>query len=287
MFEEPMDRWEQRFRETARAFSYPPTPDLARNLTRQQMAPRLRGRGYRSAPRRGAPRLAWAAAALLFLFALLLAVPSVRAQIIEFLQVGIIRIFLVEPTPTQTTVPTSGTGSVMVPGRTPLPTFTSPTTQTPRSSLLDLQGETSLEEASRQVPYPIQLPEYPEDLGEPDLVFLQDLEGQVLVLVWLDREQPDEVRMSLHTYGRGSMTGEKLQPRIVQETQVHDEPAVWAEGPYMLKLSNGVYQDVRLIKGHVLIWEQEEITYRLETDLPLEEAVRVAESLQPLSPSGP
>jgi hypothetical protein len=55
----------------------------------------------------------------------------------------------------------------------------------------------------------------------------------------------------------------------------------------MLKLSNGVYQDVRLIKGHVLIWEQEEITYRLETDLPLEEAVRVAESLQPLSPSGP
>jgi hypothetical protein len=35
-----------------------------------------------------------------------------------------------------------------------------------------------------------------------------------------------------------------------------------------------------LIEGHVLIWTEGEITYRLETDMPLEEAVRVAESLR-------
>jgi hypothetical protein len=35
----------------------------------------------------------------------------------------------------------------------------------------------------------------------------------------------------------------------------------------------------------VLIWEENQITYRLETDLPLEEAVRIAESLEaPLTP---
>jgi hypothetical protein len=31
-----------------------------------------------------------------------------------------------------------------------------------------------------------------------------------------------------------------------------------------------------------LIWTQGEITYRLETDLTLEEATKIAESLQPI-----
>lgn len=35
-----------------------------------------------------------------------------------------------------------------------------------------------------------------------------------------------------------------------------------------------------LIEGNVLVWEQDGITYRLESALPLEEAVRVAESLR-------
>jgi hypothetical protein len=39
----------------------------------------------------------------------------------------------------------------------------------------------------------------------------------------------------------------------------------------------------RLIEGHVLIWENGNITYRLETALDLKEAVKVAESLKPLS----
>jgi hypothetical protein len=36
----------------------------------------------------------------------------------------------------------------------------------------------------------------------------------------------------------------------------------------------------RLIDGHVLIWEEDGITYRLETGVTLEEAVKIAESLQ-------
>jgi hypothetical protein len=35
-----------------------------------------------------------------------------------------------------------------------------------------------------------------------------------------------------------------------------------------------------LIEGHVLIWKEGDITYRLETDLPVEEAVKIAESLK-------
>jgi hypothetical protein len=36
----------------------------------------------------------------------------------------------------------------------------------------------------------------------------------------------------------------------------------------------------RLIDGRVLIWEQGSITYRLETDLEMDEAVKIAESLK-------
>ncbi len=35
-----------------------------------------------------------------------------------------------------------------------------------------------------------------------------------------------------------------------------------------------------LVEGHVLVWVEDEITYRLETDLNLEEAIRIAELLR-------
>ncbi len=56
--------------------------------------------------------------------------------------------------------------------------------------------------------------------------------------------------------------------------------AVWAIGPYPLVLRNKDIQLTRLVDGHVLIWAEGDITYRLETNLSLEEAIRVAESLQ-------
>ena len=45
-------------------------------------------------------------------------------------------------------------------------------------------------------------------------------------------------------------------------------------------MRNGDIQFTRMIDGHVLIWEENKITYRLETDLELDEAIRIAESLQ-------
>jgi hypothetical protein len=150
------------------------------------------------------------------------------------------------------------------------------------ASLLDFAGETSLEEAARDSKIPIELPAYPPDLGLPDRVFLQDLDGEVLVLVWLDPVDPGKVRLSLLQYsGADNMMLSKIQPVIVLETTVAGNPAAWTEGPYLLKYRNGNIDTTRLIEGHVLIWEQAGVTYRLETDLPLDEAVRVAESIRP------
>ncbi len=35
-----------------------------------------------------------------------------------------------------------------------------------------------------------------------------------------------------------------------------------------------------MIDGHVLIWKKSSLTYRLETDLSLKEAIKIAESLE-------
>ena len=35
-----------------------------------------------------------------------------------------------------------------------------------------------------------------------------------------------------------------------------------------------------LVEGHALVWEEGDITYRLETSLSLDEAVKIAESLR-------
>jgi hypothetical protein len=147
--------------------------------------------------------------------------------------------------------------------------------------LEELAGETTLAEAQAATGYPILLPGYPADLGEPDRVFIQDADGPMIILVWIDPEQPTRVRMSLHLIPEGSWAITKMGPDVVQETQVDGRYAVWAQGPYPIHLDNGDLQFRRMITGHVLIWEEGEITYRLETDASLEEAVRIAESLEP------
>ena len=107
----------------------------------------------------------------------------------------------------------------------------------------------------------------------------------MLILVWLDPKQPDRIKMSLHMIEQGSWSIEKLQPTVIEETTVNGRRAVWTVGEYPLIMQNNDIQFVRLITGNVLIWEENKITYRLETDLDLDEAVRIAESLH--APSGP
>lgn len=102
------------------------------------------------------------------------------------------------------------------------------------------------------------------------------------ILAWVDVEEPERVILSLHFIPQGSWMIEKVQPTVIQETEVNGRRAVWTTGPYPLLLRNGGVEMVRLVEGHVLIWEEGGITYRLETDQPLEEALKIAESLDPI-----
>jgi hypothetical protein len=221
-------------------------------------------------------RLAWSLTIVLILLSSLMFIPTVRAAVIEFFQVGIVRIFPqpIEPT-TESTQPAITTSESIV-----------PVTDTPGESLIPLlekiSGRTSLANAQKTISYPILLPTYPPELGEPDRIYVQDANGDMTILVWMDPQQPTQVAMSLHFIPNGSWAIAKMGPEIIQETRVNGGDAVWAVGPYPLRVYGPEEIDfTRLVDGNVLIWADENLTYRLETDLPLEEAIKIAESLEP------
>lgn len=258
--------FDTQLRSIAHRMEYPRTPDIAGSVSA-----RLRSA---TRPRFISRRLAWSLTLVLILISSLLLIPPARAAILELIQVGVVRILRAEPTPivTPQTEPS---------GMTPVTATPAVTPQTLIPLLERMAGEMTFEEAQVQVNYPILLPSYPEDLGLPDRIFVQDADGPMAILIWLDPQNAGEIQMSLHFLPPNSWAIKKVEPTMIEETRVNGNYAVWAVGPYPLRYKDGDLDFTRMIDGHVLIWQDGEITYRLETDLPLEEAVRIAESLDP------
>lgn len=242
--------WAQRVQAAAGTFAYPPTPDLA-GAVRRQLTPDAR----RSRTR--APRPGWIAAiVVLALAAGLLAVPQVRGAVLEVLRIGAVRIFRTEPAPLRPEA-----------------------TVVPLSSLLDLAGETTLEAAQARVDFPLRVPAYPPGLAAPDAVFVQHEPGTVVIMVWRAEGEPGTVGLSLFQMAADAYFA-KLEPQVVEETEVAGRAAIWTEGPYVSLTRNGDFEYRRLVEGHALIWTNGPVTYRLETRLGLDEARRIAESLR-------
>jgi len=219
----------------------------------------------------------WIVVGLAILLIALIAVPPVRAQLIQWIRIGAVEIFRLEPTPTPS--PVAPSVPAVSPSLTPAPT------PTILHSPLDLAGQTTLEAAREKVvSFPIRLPGYPEDLGEPDQIYLQNPGGPVVIMVWFEEGSSGDIRMVLYEIGPTAQGFEKFDPRVIEETTVNGQPAVWVVGPYMLKARNGDMRVARLIEGATLIWVEDEITYRLETNLTLDEARQIADSLQPAVP---
>jgi hypothetical protein len=146
-----------------------------------------------------------------------------------------------------------------------------------------------LSEAQALLPFPIRQPTYPADLGQPDKVFVQEMnDGEpVVILVWLEPDNLEEVRLSLYQIGNDEFAF-KQTTRLVQETTVNGEWAIWVEGPHLLQLVDSGRQPWLFVEGNVLIWAEENQTYRLESGLSMEEAVRIAESMERIRlPEGP
>ena len=193
------------------------------------------------------------------------AMPPVRAAVRDFWQIGAVRIWLVEPTPAPTSEPPVSTPDAAMPHR------------------LNLAGVTTLQDAAAQVDFALSLPTYPEGVGLPDAVFMQEFGAPLVVMVWMSHEEPGKALYSLQTLGSDAIVT-KVDPPVVQTTTVNGREAAWTEGPYMLSYGAEGTAEWRmdyLVSGRVLIWEAEGLTYRLESNLSMDEAVRMAESLEP------
>ena len=250
------DAFEEQLFQAARAFPYPDTPNIALAVTVRRRKAALRSTRIKRS----------ALAAILLIVGLTLAVPPARATVFEALRIGAVRILFGEVTPMATaTVPPSATQAA---------------SPTPLSSILDLALEMPLAEAQGQVSFPIRLPSYPEGLGPPERAFLADLGVPMVILVWSAPQDPESAQMSLHIIQESEgVLFNKQEPAVIRQTAVHGQRAYWTEGPYILELG-GQGQFRQLIEGKVLIWMEGELTYRLESALSLEEAVKVAESLE-------
>ncbi len=268
MSDQPFDNaFEQWVARTARQMPYPPTPDVAHSVAARVAAPLAR----RPSPR----RLVLAALGMIVVlaFGVVIAVPSVRAAVLEIIRIGAVRILVGPPTPTPTPVPTQP-GAVIVPATATL----NPIPTEPNPLLTGMAGLTTLADVRQHFGHPIKLPAYPPDLGQPDRVYRQY--GNTVILVWLDPRDPGKIRLSMDILTDDIMVY-KQQPKVIQETQVNGQRALWLEGPYPISYGRDVFM-MRLVEGHALVWLETDtqLTYRLETDLPLDEAIKIAESLR-------
>ncbi len=233
---------ETRLRRAADAFDYPATPDIAGAVMRSISAP-------------AGNRLRIAFASALAAAILSLAIPPVRSAMLQWIEIGVVRI-------------TAWFGA-----------------ETPERSkhtiwsdqMLLKAGElTTLEQAQRAVRYRIQLPS--TGIGPPTEVYLQRQPGgDSVVLLW--RNAGGEPQMVLHHIG--GRPGIWKGVRQIDQVQVNGRPAVWAEGPHFIRLRDGRDRAWSIIEDHVLIWTaQDDLTFRLESRLSKAAAIQTAESLQ-------
>lgn len=251
-------------KEYARSFSYPLTPNIAASVRDRLAREAATPHRARLLPR---PRLAWIALALVVVsLAAALLTPDVQAFVRYILRIGNVGIVLATPTPTSPT-------QANTPAPTQLPTV-----------LETLAGRTTLLDARTQATFPLKLPTYPSDLGPPDLVYLQDPRSMV-VMAWLDPNQPGVAQLSLFQFIEGAGLAEKMvtHPEVVEQTTVNGKPAAWVRGPHTLTFQEPNrttdFQQHMLVEGNVLLWQNNLVTYRLETTLPKDEAIKIAESL--------
>jgi hypothetical protein len=254
MAEETLER---RLRALGRHLAWPPQRDLASSVGEElrAVAP-LRGRR----PRRVA---VLAAAAVLALAGLLASSPGIRAALLDLFRLPGVRIE-VEPTPSPAT-PAAGTLDDLVPGQA-----------------------VSLVRARREAGFPIV---FPPTLGPPDDVVLAGAGADAVVtLAWDERfgfPAADQTGYAVLLTEFRARPPDDLVKKVTEATQVvpvvvGGEQGYWVEGPHavILERDGTIVEDRPRLSASSLLWTRDGVLLRLEADLILAEAVRLAESIR-------
>jgi hypothetical protein len=109
---------------------------------------------------------------------------------------------------------------------------------------------------------------------------VQDVGATMVTLVWLVPGSETDIRLAIQMLDERNIGIKYYNRDDYRETQVRGQRGSWLEQPHIQLFygSDGEYR--RLVSGNVLIWTEDRITYRLEVDAPLDEAVTIAESMQ-------
>jgi hypothetical protein len=154
---------------------------------------------------------------------------------------------------------------------------------------LDLGQRVTVAEAVGGTDFALLLP---AALDHPDAIFLES--GRVAT-VWVASPDLPEAGDSgvglLHLQFRAELDSALVSKRLgpdtsVQSVSVRGRTGFWIEGaPHVVTyLENGVErEETTRLAGNVLLWEQDGVTNRIESDLPLVDVLTIVASLQPVS----
>jgi hypothetical protein len=253
-----------------RRIAFPPTPDLAGRVrvgldTATRRSRRPFGFLY------SWPRVAATLAALLLLTVIVGLTPPVREAVAGWLELRGVRFFTVPETPAGTAVPTG----------------------VPSPAALTADGRlVTLDQVRREVTFPVLVPSSAL-VGVPDEVYVaEEPVGGRVTLLYRPRPGLPEAREAgtglLITQFRGGLVPfiqKGLPPgSTVQAVAVAGAPGFWVEGePHVLIFRDATGQfreQPSRLAGNTLLWERDGITYRLESALGRDEAIRIAESMR-------
>jgi hypothetical protein len=236
---------EQILRSHAGAFPFPATPDVANAVERRLRARRTRRR----------ITLALTAATTAVAAAILALSPGARSAVVDWLD--------------------------SVPGvhieRSSKPPEV-------RYNVVPTYGDrVSLEEARGRVDFRIRLP---RDLGDPDLVFLSTytVPGGAVTAVYGGERRARAV-FSQWRVGGDDLFFKVLGPgNEATRVNVGGAPGVWLFGThhtvFFLGTDDREYQTTGALSGNTLIWQRGGMSYRLEADVPLAQALDMAAAVR-------
>ena len=151
--------------------------------------------------------------------------------------------------------------------------------------------QVDMDDAVRSVDFPILVP---SALPAPDAVHLLQWElGHQVFLSWAASERLPEVGASgigvLLAEFRANLNEQFFEKLVVAGTtvapvEVTGAPAFWLAGAphvFMFDAGAALVEDSSRLTGNVLVWEADGVTYRLESNLSVDESLAIAESLSP------
>ena len=238
-------------RSAARAFSYPSTPALSGVVLPRLSSEEARTGWLDRVRWQYAVRPAMAMlAALAVVLGTLLAVPQSREALADFFGLSRVRVETVPPGPTP-------------PALSP-ESFARPATAADAEAAVDFDLSYPAPDGARL---------------EPAAVYLQG-EAQDAPVVIFVYEAFDLYQTRLGFFGKGGP-----DPSLIHEIEFGGRPALWIDegghiASFLDEQGRVVIESRRTVDRATLLWEENGMTYRLETSLTQTEAVRVAESLR-------